>query len=70
MKILKNKKMSKTCLSLMLMISLILGCMGNQYGAETQIVQQTTNETKQINVKYNTHIQNIGWENDFSKKDG
>ena len=70
MKILKNKKMSKICLSLMLMISLILGCMGNQYGAETQIVQQTTNETKQINVKYNTHIQNIGWENDFSKKDG
>lgn len=67
MKILKNEKISKICLSLILMLALILGCMGNQYGAETQ--EQTINSEQKISVMYNTHIQNIGWEKDFSKKD-
>ena len=66
MKIVKNKILSKICLSLILIIALVLGCMGTQYGAETQ---EKTEEEK-INVMYNTHIQNEGWEKDFSKKDG
>ena len=62
MKILKSKILSKTFLSLVLMCALVLGCMGNQYGAE--------NNKEKTSVMYNTHIQNIGWEKDFSKKDG
>lgn len=70
MKIFKNEKISKIFLTLILMIALVLGCMGNQYGAETQKEVQMTNEQKQISVMYNTHIQNEGWEKDFSKQDG
>lgn len=68
MKILKNEKILKICSVLTLMLALILGCMGNQYGADTQ--EQTTNVEEKIGVMYNTHVQNIGWEKDFSKKDG
>lgn len=68
MKILKNEKISKMFSILLLMLALILGCMGNQYGAETQ--EQTANTEQKIGVVYNTHVQNIGWEKDFSKKDG
>lgn len=68
MKILNNKKVSKICLGLMLMAALVLGCMGNKYGAEMQ--RKTNNTGKQISVTYNTHVQNLGWEKDFSKKDG
>ena len=40
--------------------------MGNQYGAENK----EKASTEKVSVVYNTHIQNIGWEKDFSKKDG
>ena len=66
MKILKNGVLSKSCLSIILMCALILGCMGNKYGAENK--EKTTEE--KVSVMYNTHIQNEGWEKDFSKKDG
>lgn len=66
MKILKNEKISKIYLSITLMVALVLGCMGNQYATETQ----EKSEEKKISVMYNTHIQNEGWEKDFSKKDG
>lgn len=66
MKIFKNEILSKICLSLMLMSALILGCVGKQYGAEAK--EQTN--VKKIGVMYNTHIQDEGWENDFSKKNG
>ena len=68
MKILKNDKITKICMSLMLMIALVLGCMGNKYGAEKE--EKTSNTNQSISVVYNTHVQNIGWEKDFSKKDG
>lgn len=64
MKIFKNEKVYKICLSLILMLALILGCINNESRAETQ----TTNTKKEIGVMYNTHIQNVGWEKDFSKK--
>lgn len=66
MKILKKGILSRVCLSLMLMCALVLGCMGNQYGAENK----GKASTEKVSVVYNTHIQNIGWEKDFSKKDG
>ena len=66
MKILKSKILSKKFLSLVLMCALVLGCMGNQYGAENK----EKASTEKVSVVYNTHIQNIGWEKDFLKKDG
>ena len=66
MKILKSRILSKTFLSLVLMCALVLGCMGNQYGAENK----EKASTEKVSVVYNTHIQNIGWEKDFLKKDG
>ena len=66
MKILKNGVLSKSCLSIILMCALILGCMGTKYGTENK--EKTTEE--KVSVMYNTHIQNEGWEKDFSKKDG
>ena len=60
MKILKSRILSKTFLSLVLMCALVLGCMGNQYGAENK--EKASKE--KVSVVYNTHIQNIGWEKD------
>ncbi len=64
----KNEKNFKIFYILTLMLALILGCMGNKYGADKQ--EQKISDEKQISVMYNTHIQNIGWEKDFSKMDG
>ena len=64
MKILKNEKIIRIELIIMLMLALILGCMGNNYSAEVN------NKDTQISILYNSHIQDIGWEKDFSKKDG
>lgn len=68
MNILKNEKLLKICSSLMLIVALVLGCMGNKYATETQ--EQIVNTGNKISVMYNTHVQNIGWEKDFSRKDG
>lgn len=68
MKIFKNEKVLRMCSILILMVALVLGCMGDKYATETQ--NQTESSNKEINVMYNTHIQNVGWEKDFSKKDG
>lgn len=70
MKILTNEKVFKVCISLLLMVALVLGCMGNKYATETEVKDQTENKEEKISVLYNTHIQNEGWEKDFSKKDG
>ena len=48
---------------LILMLAIILCGINNQYA--TQGIQN-----EKIDVMYNTHIQDIGWEQDFSKKDG
>ena len=50
------------------MLALVLGGMGNKSATGTETQVQTQKE--KINVMYNTHIQNNGWEKDFSKKDG
>lgn len=68
MKILKNEKISKIALSILLMVALILGCMGSKNAVETQ--KQAASTTGKIGITYNTHIQYKGWEKDFSKKDG
>lgn len=63
-----NEILSKICLSIILIIALILGCMGNQYATENE--KSTQSQITKPSVMYNTHIQNEGWEKDFSKKDG
>ncbi|MBQ2938153.1 MAG: hypothetical protein IJE05_04685 [Clostridia bacterium] len=68
MKILKNEKVLKISSILILMLALVLGGMGNKSATGTETQVQTQKE--KINVMYNTHIQNNGWEKDFSKKDG
>lgn len=67
MKIFKNEIVLKIFCICTLLIALILGCMGNQYATETE---KNTQQITKPSVMYNTHIQNIGWEKDFSKKDG
>lgn len=66
MKIFKNEKIMKTFSICLLLLALILGCMGNQYAVEPV----GEKENLKPSVMYNTHIQNEGWEKDFSKKDG
>ena len=67
MKILKNEIVLKIFCTCILLIALVLGCMGNQYATETE---KNTQQITKPSVMYNTHIQNEGWEKDFSKKDG
>ena len=67
MKIFKNEIVLKIFCICTLLIALILGCMGNQYATETE---KNTQQITKPSVMYNTHIQNEGWEKDFSKKDG
>ena len=67
MKIFKNEIVLKIFCICTLLIALILGCMGNQYATETE---KNTQQITKPSVMYNTHIQNEGWEQDFSKKDG
>lgn len=67
MKIFKNEIVLKIFCICTLLIALILGCMGNQYATETE---KNTQQITKPSVMYNTHIQNDGWEKDFSKKDG
>lgn len=66
MKIFKNEKIMKIFSICALLLALVLGCMGNQYAVEPA----GEKENFEPSVMYNTHIQNEGWEKDFSKKDG
>ena len=82
MKRIKNK----IFISLILIIILIFGIMQNVFATteiENTEIENTEKEdieiedtekvegvTENISVLYNTHIQNDGWEKDFSKKDG
>ena len=79
MKIFKNEKFLKIFSITTLSIALMLGCMGNENvvkaektdnlnDTKTERVIEDKKETP--SVLYNTHIQNEGWEEDFSKKDG
>ena len=79
MKIFKNEKFLKILSITTLSIALMFGCMGNENvvkaektdnlnNAKTERVIEDKKETP--SVLYNTHIQNEGWEKDFSKKDG
>ena len=79
MKIFKNEKFLKILSITTLSIALMFGCMGNENvvkaektdnlkNAKTEMVIEDKKETP--SVLYNTHIQNEGWEKDFSKKDG
>ena len=79
MKIFKNEKFLKIFSITTLSIALMLGCMGNENvvkAEKTDNLNDTKTERviedkKEIpSVLYNTHIQNEGWEEDFSKKDG
>lgn len=79
MKIFKNEKFLKILSITTLSIALMFGCMCNENvvkaektdnlnNAKTERVIEDKKETP--SVLYNTHIQNEGWEKDFSKKDG
>ena len=77
MKILKDEKILKIVLILTLSVALVLGCMGNQNVVRAEKNNQITETQKTKNtatktpvVAYNTHIQNEGWEKDFSKTNG
>lgn len=74
MKYLKNDKIFKIFSSITLMAALILGTMGNQYTTKTakNNITQKSKQAEKItpSVAYNGHIQDLGWEEDFSKKDG
>lgn len=68
MKMQRNEKIIKIFMPIVLMVALILGCMGNKNA--TEIYENAKSVEQSISVEYNSHIQNIGWEQDFSKKDG
>lgn len=74
MKIFKNEKLFRMISSSILMIALVLGCMGNQYAKDIDkdLKEQKNDQTEEAkpSVVYSAHIQDIGWESDFSKKDG
>lgn len=60
---LKKDILLKISMLLILIIALILGLVGTN--------QATDSQTKStIGVMYDSHIQNIGWEKSFTKKDG
>ena len=66
MKVLKNDKLLKISLSLLLMIALILGCMGTKGSNETD--KNTKAAINNTSVTYRTHVQNVGWQD--WRKDG
>ena len=79
MKIFKNEKFLKIVSITTLSIALMLGCMGNESVVKAEKTdnlndkktERVIEDKKEIpSVMYNTHIQNEGWEKDFSKKDG
>ncbi len=61
------RKTEKILYGILISIAIILGFVGSNYAIDNAGTTQTSNP---ISVTYNTHIQNKGWENDFSKKDG
>lgn len=61
----KNSK--KIILTLILMLALILACLGNLYATNDET--QQTNTTNNIGVTYQTHIQDVGWQQGW-KTDG
>ena len=64
----RNKKITKVLLILIFTLALVLGCIRNEYAVQNQGESELVEE--KISVSYNTHIENVGWERDFSKKDG
>lgn len=69
MKILKNDKLLKLILSLMLILALVLGCIKTD-SANTSETNNTTTKSSNMYVAYSSHIQDKGWESDFSKING
>ncbi len=67
------KRSKKIILTLILILAIVLLCVGNLY-ATNEGIQQKVNSTVQstngIGIAYNTHIENLGWEPDFSKSNG
>lgn len=66
------KRSKKIILALMLMLALMLTFIGNLYAANEGEVQQNVASqlSNDVGVSYNTHIENLGWETDFSKSNG
>lgn len=64
-----NNLKTKIILTILMIIALILGCIRTENAESKQNTNNTTKATK-IGVTYNSHIQNLGWEKDFSKQDG
>ena len=72
MKFLKNEKILKLLLILLTMIALMLNCFNIQASttnAETKNSESVSKE-ENISVVYSSHVQDYGWENDFSKENG
>lgn len=67
MKILKNEITTKIFLVLLLMLALVLGCI--KTNANSNDTKQTV-QSNNISVGYNTHIQNVGWEKELSRRNG
>lgn len=74
MKILKNEKVFKTSSILILMLALVLGCLQTNNANAIVTTDSETNNTNiepySIGVMYSSHIQDHGWEKDFSKING
>ena len=65
MKILKNEKFLKAFFIVILMLILILG-----FAIENSDSKLTKTKKNNVYVVYNSHIQDYGWENEFSKVNG
>lgn len=68
MKTLNKKIIMKIIYTFILILAVILGLVGNKYAVDS--TEQNDINQEPIAVTYNTHIQNKGWEKDFSKKNG
>lgn len=74
MKILKNEKFLKAFFIVILMLILILGFARINNASDLTIENSDSKLTKtkknNVYVVYNSHIQDYGWENEFSKVNG
>ena len=63
-------KMKKTAKILIIFMIVLCTVMPVKYAVTNQETQTTTTQEEKIVVAYNSHVQDLGWEKDFSKVNG